>query len=106
MRIEFEIDELVLDGFDPRDRYRIEDSIAVELATPVMELAVRRLASVGTSIPAARTPDVGPAMSHRRRVSNVVAASISEGIGAALAQQRAGGPERVPDTRTMRGRDL
>ena len=32
MRIELHIEELVLDGFDPRDRYRIADQIQQSLA--------------------------------------------------------------------------
>jgi len=43
MRIEFEIDELVLSGFDPRDRYRIADGIARELTSRITPAAVMTL---------------------------------------------------------------
>jgi hypothetical protein len=43
MRIEFEIDELVLSGFDPRDRYRIADAIERDLASRITAAAVMPL---------------------------------------------------------------
>ena len=48
MRIEFVIDELVLDGFDPRDRHRIADALERELASAATAAHVLPIARAGT----------------------------------------------------------
>lgn len=73
MRLELTIDDLVLVGFDPRDRHRIADAIERELATHLVP---------------ARSPD-DPARRSPRRLEDgspaAVARSVRDAVGAAIA---------------------
>jgi len=80
MRIEIVIDELVLTGFDPRERHRIADAIQGRLAALVTPADVAPLVAPGARIPELRARDVTlPA-----RVSGMSPASVADGASRAI----------------------
>ena len=59
MRIEFVIDELVLIGFDPRDRHRIADAVEAQLAAHATGVPAARIAERSHAVGATlRAPDI------------------------------------------------
>ena len=62
MRIEFTIDELVLIGFDARDRQRAADTIERDLYTALTPAAVRRLRGATAATPVPSTAGEGTAI--------------------------------------------
>jgi hypothetical protein len=90
MRIEFVIDELVLVGFDPRERYRMVDAIERELAaatTPATMLPLVRAGRLRT------LPDVGAGPHDRTAGASPEAVGRSVGNSIVGALGRAGGSE-------------
>ena len=87
MRIELVIDELVLIGFDPRDRYRIADALERELASQVQSGNVERVARGARALKSdtpLRAPDVTLHPTSAR--PSVMARDISRSIVGALSQ--------------------
>lgn len=83
MRIELVIDELVLIGFDARDRHRVQDALRAELATMLAAEAGRR-----AWLRAAAGNATGDAIARRGadvRVGHAAsAASIARGIAGSV----------------------
>ena len=73
MRIEFVIDELVLTGFDPRDRHRIADALQGELAAGLATEGLAGIGRAGARQDLLRAPDV--------RVTEDRAGSRAETLG-------------------------
>ena len=80
MRIEIVIDELMLTGFDPRERHRIADAIQSRLAALVTSADVAPLVARGAGIPELRARDFTlPA-----RASGMSPASVADGASRAI----------------------
>jgi uncharacterized membrane protein len=77
MRIEFDIDELVLVGFDPRDRHRLADAIERAIETRATSEALLPLARGSDDVEAVHAPDVAP-------VRGASAAALADGVGASV----------------------
>lgn len=77
MRIELTIDDLVLDGFDPRDRNRIADAVRREL-TALRWPGRTGHAGERTERRAARVRDGSP---------DAIARAVRRSIGAALSER-------------------
>jgi hypothetical protein len=86
MRIELEIEELVLRGFEARDRYRIADAVARALPTYVTRADVMRLMRAGPSQPVLRGATYAPA-------GGGTARALGEGIAGSLAAAISGDRE-------------
>lgn len=85
MRVEFVIDELVLIGFDPRDRHRIADALQRELASRARAADAEHIAARAESMQAEATlrgPDV-TLLSHAARPA-AIARGVSRSIVSAL----------------------
>ena len=81
MRVEIVIDDLVLVGFDARDRYRIADAIERELSERVTPADAMRLARAEGGYPTLRARDyVAPSSEHV-----VTPATIGAGVGRSIA---------------------
>jgi hypothetical protein len=92
MRIEFVIDELVLDGFDPRDRHRIGDAIESRLAALVSPGDVGDLVARAASLSVVRAPS----FTLSRRASEASAVSIADGTSRAILAALRGGGASAP----------
>jgi hypothetical protein len=78
-RVEIVIDELVLHGYSPAERYAIGDSLSRELERLVMEQGFQPHESV--DIPMLRTAPVNlPANSRSVQVGSHVAQSVYKGL--------------------------
>jgi hypothetical protein len=73
-RLVLSIDELVLDGFDPRDRHRIADAVRHELTHLV------RLAPVAGPADQSQSSPIGADVGSPRAVARDVRRSISAAI--------------------------
>jgi len=86
MRVEFVIDELVLIGFDPRDRHRIADAIEAQLTSRVRDVSVSRFVErsheTRTTL---RGPDVRLSTSGGRVDAKVIGDGVSRSIVSAVA---------------------
>jgi hypothetical protein len=93
-RVELVIDELVLTGFDPRDRHRIADALERELGThltgPALERIVRA-AGTRDKETTLRAPDVTLKAPHR---PNAIAASVSRSVVGAISAPQTSRKER------------
>jgi hypothetical protein len=108
-RIEFVIDDLVLVGFDPRDRHRIGDAVQRELSSlsATAQHALRTSLATGTLMPVLRAPDVQLSRPHDPDASGRLS---GDAIGTGIAQsilnamtlqpvpQAAGRPTPTPST--------
>lgn len=99
MRIEFVIDELVLVGFDPRERHRIADAMESGLAALVTRVDVAPLVARGSGVSVVRAGDFAVA----KCSSGTWPASVGEGASRAIAAafRSAGAP--AAGTRTVKG---
>ena len=87
MRVEIVIDELVLVGFDVRDRHRIAEAIERELSERVTAADAMRMARFQGGVPALRASDfVSPAG------DRPTAAAIGIGVGRSIAQSLSAEP--------------
>jgi hypothetical protein len=93
MRIEFVIDELVLIGFEPRDRHRIADAVERQLASqsadafPAMRAAASGRSGAGWSTRTLRAPDVRVPRAHSGAPSNGVSPdAIGAGGGQSIVE--------------------
>jgi len=86
MRIEFVIDELVLIGFDPRDRYRIADAVEAQLAIHARDVSASRFIEhsheTRTTL---RGPDITVSTSRGRVDAKVIGDGVSRSIVNAVA---------------------
>ena len=86
MRVEFVIDELVLIGFDPRDRYRIADAVEAHLASQARDVSVSRFVEhsheTRTTL---RGPDVKLSASRGRADVKAIGEGVSRSIVSAVA---------------------
>jgi hypothetical protein len=89
MRTEFVIDELVLIGFDPRDRHRIADAVETQLAAqatgvPAARITERRHTDGATL----RAPDIKLSA----RDGRVDAHALGKGLSRSIVSAVAGAP--------------
>jgi hypothetical protein len=77
MRLELTIDDLVLDGVDPRDRARIADAVQRELAGLRWPGSSRRVREPADREPGGRE---GPSDAIARAVRRSIAAAMSERV--------------------------
>jgi hypothetical protein len=86
MRVEIEVDELVLVGFDPRDRLRVADAVERGLAARAASIDASALARGAADVAEMRAPDVavarGAAGARPETVGELAGGSIARGLGA------------------------
>ena len=86
MRIEFVIDELVLIGFDPRDRHRIADAVETQLAAQAHGVAAARFVEPAREPRATvLAPDIKLSTRGGRVDANAVGNGVSRSIVNAVA---------------------
>jgi hypothetical protein len=95
MRVELVIDELVLTGFDPRDKQRIADALVRELSTRVTAADAMALGEIGDAHAVLRAPDVVSAKSSRARTPNAIGAAVGRSIAASIGAPRVTHSTRV-----------
>jgi len=92
MRIEFVIDELVLIGFDPRDRHRIADAVETQLAAQSAGVSatqlVHRAHAAGAML---RAPDIKLSA----RDGRVDAQALGKGVSRSVVNAVVGGESVV-----------
>lgn len=88
MRIEFVIDELVLVGFDPRDRHRIADAVARSLEMRATAADVLPLLRAGGVSPVVRGADVV----FPRSAAGVPSSAVGTGVGESILKGLAAVP--------------
>jgi hypothetical protein len=85
MRIEFVIDELVLIGFDSRDRHRIADAVETQLAAQAAGVPAARIAErphrAGATL---RAPDIKLSARDGRIDANAVGKGVSQSVVSAV----------------------
>lgn len=81
-RVELRIDELVLDGFDPRDRRRIGEAVERALEARLAATEVGAWPSEGIRTDVLRAPDarIGHVGAGRDPVADALGASIALGV--------------------------
>jgi len=85
MRIEFVIDELVLIGFDPRDRHRIADAVEAQLAAQARDVSPSRFTEhAHQTRTTLRGPDVKLSVSRDRPDANAIGGGVSRSIVSAM----------------------
>jgi len=85
MQIELQIDELVLDGFDPRDGHRLAEAVERQLAMDMSRAWVDRWARSGRLPPEIPVVEVHPFTAVGLR-SEIVGVRTGSAIVAALGQ--------------------
>ncbi len=81
MRIEFVIDELVLIGFDPRDRHRIADAVETHLAAQATAVSATQLAQRAHGAGATlRAPDIKLSARDGRVDANALGKGVSRSV--------------------------
>ena len=81
MRVEFVIDELVLIGFDPRDRHRIADAVEGQLAAHAAGVSAARIAERAHDPGATlRAPDIKLSARDGRVDANALAKGVSRSV--------------------------
>jgi hypothetical protein len=85
MRIEFVIDELVLIGFDPRDRHRVADAVETQLAAQAAGVSAARLAE-RSHAPGATlcAPDIKLSARDGRVDANALGKDVSRSVVSAV----------------------
>ncbi|MEP6762794.1 MAG: hypothetical protein ABJB66_00720 [Gemmatimonadaceae bacterium] len=93
MRVEFIVDELVLIGFDPRERHRITDAIERELVAQLKQVQGANVAASAYQIDGestVRAPDVR--LNATVNSPNAIARGVSRSIVGAVVARGAQAP--------------